>query len=83
MIKDIANHMLTLGDNVIIIGRMYKLLESEGIVIGLKELLDPDTNKVTQRVQVESIGTDKNGYCDVRKSWFNAKSLVKKESDFH
>lgn len=83
MIKDIANHMLTLGDNVIIIGRMYKPLESEGIIIGLKELIDPDTGKITQKVKVETVGTDKNGYCDVRKSWFNAKSLVKKERDFH
>lgn len=83
MIKDIANHMLTLGDKVIIVGRMYKSLESEGIVVGLKELLDPDTGKITQKAQVESIGTDKDGYCDVRKSWFNAKNLVKKESDFH
>lgn len=83
MIKDIANHMLTLGDKVIIVGRMYKPLESEGIVVGLKELLDPDTSKITQKAQVESIGTDKDGYCDVRKSWFNAKNLVKKESDFH
>lgn len=83
MIKDIANHMLTLGDKVIIIGRMYKPLESEGIVIGLKELLDSDTGKITQKAQVESIEADKDGYCDVRKSWFNAKNLVKKESDFH
>lgn len=83
MIKDIANHMLTIGDKVVIIGRIYKPLESEGIVIGIKELLDPDTNKVTQRVQVESIGTDKNGYYDVRKSWFDPHGLVKKESDFH
>ena len=55
MIKDIANHMLTLGDKVVIIGRTYKPLESEGIVIGIKELLDPDTNKVTQRFRLKAL----------------------------
>lgn len=83
MIRDIANHVLSIGDKVVIISRIHKPLESEGIVIGLKELLDPDTGKITQKARVETIGTDKNGRCDVRKSWFNAKSLVKKESDFH
>ena len=83
MIRDIANHILSIGDEVVIISRIHKPFESEGIIIGLKELIDPDTGKITQKVKIETVGTDKDGYCDVRKSWFNAKSLVKKESDFH
>lgn len=80
MIKDIANHVLSIGDKVIIISRIHKPFESEGMIIGLKELFNPDTKVVKQRVQVEVIEMDT---CDVTKSWFSPTNLVKKESEFH
>lgn len=76
MIRDIANHVLSIGDKVVIISHIHKPFESEGMIIGLKELFDPSTNVLKQRVQVE-------GICSVTKSWFSPMNLVKKESDFH
>lgn len=76
MIRDIANHVLSIGDKVVIISRIHKPFESEGMIIGLKELFDPSTNVLKQRVQVE-------GICGVTKSWCSPMNLVKKESDFH
>ena len=80
MIRDIANHVLSIGDKVVIISRIHKPFESEGIIIGLKELFNPSANVLKQRVQVEVLETD---ICDVTKSWFSPMNLVKKESDFH
>lgn len=42
MIKDIANHVLSIGDKVIIISRIHKPFESEGMIIGFKELFNPE-----------------------------------------
>lgn len=80
MIRDIANHVLSIGDKVIIISRIHKPFESEGMIIGFKELFNPSTNVLKQRVQVEVLETD---ICGVTKSWFSPMNLVKKESEFH
>lgn len=82
MIRDIANHVLSIGDKVVIISRIHKPFESEGMIIGLKELFNPSTKVVKRRVQVEVIETDEGIY-DVTKSWFSPMNLVKKESEFH
>ena len=83
MIRDIANHVLSIGDHVIIISRIHKPFESEGMIIGLKELFNPDTKVIKYRVQVEVLETDSRGTYDVTKSWFSPTNLIKKESDFH
>lgn len=83
MIRDIANHVLSIGDKVVIISRIHKPFESEGMIIGLKELFNPDTKVIKQRAQVEVLETDNRGIYDVTKSWFSPMNLVKKESEFH
>jgi hypothetical protein len=53
------------------------------MIIGLKELFNPDTKVIKYRVQVEVLETDSRGTYDVTKSWFSPTNLIKKESDFH
>lgn len=83
MVKDIAGRVLSLGDDVIIVNRLHTRFESDGMIIGIRESFDPDTNKVTERVQVETL-INVSSNPSVMKSWFNPLNLIKKErTDFH
>lgn len=78
MIRDIANHVLSIGDKVVIISRIRNPFTSEGRIVGLKEILDEQTDEVKQRIQVKV-----DVYGATKASWFSPMNLVKKESDFH